>query len=260
MVDDVLVDRRARRDEDGHARALPTAGSPELLPGRRDRARVAGQDRDVEPADVDAQLERVRGDDAEDLAVAQAVLDGPTLGRQVAAAVAADAAARSAALAERFAQAGQQQLDRDPRATEDDRLATGPQERQGPALGEGQRPTRARPLAGSRMGGSTSTTCRSPAGAPFRSMSRDGRPVSIAASSPGFPIVAEQHTMTGLAAVVGADPEQPAQDVGDVAAEDAAVRVQLVDDDDRSCSKSWNHFVWWGRIAEWSMSGFVTTT
>ena len=28
----------------------------------------------------------------------------------------------------------------------------------------------------------------------------------------------------------------------------------------RSCSNSWNHFVWWGRIAEWSMSGFVTTT
>ena len=28
----------------------------------------------------------------------------------------------------------------------------------------------------------------------------------------------------------------------------------------RTCSNSWNHFVWWGRIAEWSMSGFVTTT
>ena len=28
----------------------------------------------------------------------------------------------------------------------------------------------------------------------------------------------------------------------------------------RPCSKSWNHFVWWGRIAAWSMSGFVTTT
>ncbi len=26
-----------------------------------------------------------------------------------------------------------------------------------------------------------------------------------------------------------------------------------------SCSNSWNHFVWWGRIAAWSMSGFVTT-
>ena len=28
----------------------------------------------------------------------------------------------------------------------------------------------------------------------------------------------------------------------------------------RSCSNSWNHLVWWGRIAEWSMSGLVTTT
>ncbi len=28
----------------------------------------------------------------------------------------------------------------------------------------------------------------------------------------------------------------------------------------RTCSKSWNHFVWCGRIAAWSMSGFVTTT
>ena len=34
-----------------------------------------------------------------------------------------------------------------------------------------------------------------------------------------------------MAAVVGADPEQPPQDVRDVAAEDAAVGVQLVDDD-----------------------------
>ena len=46
-------------------------------------------------------------------------------------------------------------------------------------------------------GGSTSRTCRSPDGAPLRSTSRAGRPVSIAASSAGFPIVAEQHTMTG---------------------------------------------------------------
>ena len=34
-----------------------------------------------------------------------------------------------------------------------------------------------------------------------------------------------------VGAVVGADPPQPADDVGDVAAEEPAVRVQLVDDD-----------------------------
>ena len=97
VVDDVLVDRRARRDEDGDARALPPPGPPELLPGRRDRARVAREDRGVQPADVHPELERVRRDDAEDLAVAQAALDRPPLGRQVAAAIAADpdCAARS---------------------------------------------------------------------------------------------------------------------------------------------------------------------
>ncbi len=54
------------------------------------------------------------------------------------------------------------------------------------------------PLAGSITGGSTRRTWRSPDGAPLRSTRRAGRPVSIAASSAGFPIVAEQQTMTGL--------------------------------------------------------------
>ena len=53
------------------------------------------------------------------------------------------------------------------------------------------------PVAGSSSGGSTSSRWRSPDGAPLRSMSRLGRPVRAAASSAGFPIVAEQQTMTG---------------------------------------------------------------
>ena len=108
----------------------------ELLPRRGHRARVAGEDRHVEPADVDAELERVRRDDAEDLAVAQAALDRPPLGRQVAAAIAADAGPRPEPLAERLAQPGQQDLDGGPGATEDDRLAARSQERQRPAVRE----------------------------------------------------------------------------------------------------------------------------
>ena len=46
-------------------------------------------------------------------------------------------------------------------------------------------------------GGSTSSRCFSPDGAPLRSMSRLGRPVSVCASSAGFPMVAEQQTITG---------------------------------------------------------------
>src|SRR2546429_7438707 len=42
-------------------------------------------------------------------------------------------------------------------------------------------------------GGSTRSTCRSPLGAPFRSISPTGRPVSIEASSAGLPR-SEEHT------------------------------------------------------------------
>ena len=66
------------------------AGAPQLLPRARHRAGIAGEDRDVQRADVDAELQRVGGDDAEDLAVAQAALDRPALRGQVAAAIAAD--------------------------------------------------------------------------------------------------------------------------------------------------------------------------
>ncbi len=104
VVDDVLVHRRGRGDEHGDAHVAAPPRPAHLLPRRRDRARVAGQDRDVQPADVDAELERVGGDDAEDLAVAQAALDRAPLRGQVAAAVAADPAPRPEVLAQRLAQ------------------------------------------------------------------------------------------------------------------------------------------------------------
>ena len=139
VVHHVAIDRRAGRDQDPDADALAPAGPADLLPGRGDRARIAGEDRHVEPSDVDAELERVRADDPEDLAVAQPALDRAALRGQVAAAVAADPGARPGALAERLAEAGQEQLDRRPRPAEDDRLAAGPEEGQGPAVGGGER-------------------------------------------------------------------------------------------------------------------------
>ena len=230
VVDDVLVDRRSRGDQDGNARALPPAGPPELLPRRRHRTRVAGEDRDIEPPDVDAELERVRGDDAEDLAIAQPVLDRPTFGWQVAAPVAANAASRSVALAQRFAQSGQQQLDRDPRPPEHDRLAPGAEEGECPPLCEGDgRPARTAgglhdrridkhdvALAG-RCPVSVDEACRSP-GQHRRQLAR-------------VPDRRRAAHDDRVRAVMGADPEEPPKHVGDVAAEHAAIRVQLVDDD-----------------------------
>src|SRR2546426_10768355 len=105
MMDDVLVDRCAGGDEDRHARALPPSSPPELLPRPRDGARVAGQDRDVQPADVDPELEGIRRDHAENLTGAKAAFDGAPSRRQGAARLARDPRARSVALPSRLARA-----------------------------------------------------------------------------------------------------------------------------------------------------------
>ena len=191
---------------------------------------IAGQDGRVEPADVDAQLERVRRHDAEHLARPQPGLDRAPLGGEVAAAVAADALARPAALAECLAQRGQQQLHRHARLAEDDRLPAGAQEAECRPVGEPERP---RPDALALVD--------------HRRIEHDdvllagGRAVVVdhrhgpAGESLGERLrVADrgraEHDLR-LAAVVLAQPQQPADHVGDVAAEDAAVRVRLVDDD-----------------------------
>src|SRR3990172_13104108 len=105
MVGDELVERARPGDEDGHAGLAPPARPAHLLPRRRDRARVAREDGDVQPTDVDAQLQRIGADDAQHFACAQAGLDVAPLSWEVAAAVAADPLQRTATLAERLAQA-----------------------------------------------------------------------------------------------------------------------------------------------------------
>ena len=63
-----LIERRAGRDQHRRRGFGAPPGPARLLPHRGDRSRVAGQDRGVQVADVDAELERVRGHDAERLA------------------------------------------------------------------------------------------------------------------------------------------------------------------------------------------------
>ena len=159
------------------------------------------------------------------------MLDRAPFRREVAAAIAADATPRAVALAQRFAQAGQQQLDGDPRPPEHDRLAAGAQERECPALG--QRHGRAARAA---------RRARGPAGRPAGRGGPGGGPVAV--DEPRRSAGQHRRQLARVPdrrraadddrprAVVGADPEQPAQDVGDMAAEHAAVGVQLVDDDD----------------------------
>ena len=90
MVDEVLVQRTARRHVDRRRRPPPPARPTDLLPGAGDGARVAAQDRGIEVTNVDPQFEGVGADDAPHRTVAKAVLDVTPLQGQIAAAVSAD--------------------------------------------------------------------------------------------------------------------------------------------------------------------------
>ena len=96
-----------RSTGDADAMTMATLTSPRR-PARPTRCHVAamepaaGQHRDVEAADVHAELQGVGGHDAQHLAVAKATLDGPSLRGQVAGAVAADPRAGSEISAKRL--------------------------------------------------------------------------------------------------------------------------------------------------------------
>ena len=95
-----LVDRPGAGDQDGGRGFQPSPRPAHLLPGRGDGARVAGQDRCVQAADVDAQLQRVGRHHAEHFTRPQPGLDLAPLGGQVAAAVSADALVRPKSFAQ----------------------------------------------------------------------------------------------------------------------------------------------------------------
>jgi hypothetical protein len=88
-----LVEGVLARHEHGQARAAP-AGAPPLLAQARDRPREAHRDGAVEQADVDPELERVRGGDAEELSLDEPALDVAPLGRRVARPVGGEARSR----------------------------------------------------------------------------------------------------------------------------------------------------------------------
>ena len=260
VVDHVLVHGRRRGHQHGHAHVAAPPRAAHLLPGPGDGSRVAGEHRHVQAADVDAQLEGVRADDPQHLAVPQAALDRPSLRGQVAAPVAADAVARPEVLAQRLAQVREHDLDRHPRLPEDHGLAPGAQERQRPALGERQGGA-ARPgggvhhrrvheqqvlLAGRRP--VAVDQLDRPPGERLRPAPPGSRSWPSSTRSRGW----SRSGRTGAAAAAArwrrGEPNTPRYVCS------SSITIT------RSCSNSWNHLVWWGRIAEWSMSGFVTTT
>ena len=198
VVDDVLVDRRARGDEDRDAGPGPPPGPAELLPRRRRSSPGSrpGSTTSSRPMSTPSSRAFVATTPRISPSRRPRSIARRSVG-QVAAAIAADPRPRAVALAERLAQPGQEQLDRDARPPEHDRLAAGPQERQRPALGQGhgRAAGAARRVEHRRIDEQDVALAGRRPVAVVRT--RTGRPVSASASSPGFPIVAEQQTITG---------------------------------------------------------------
>ena len=69
MTQQILIDRVVAGQQHGEAFVVTPAAAARLLPTAGDRAGIVHQQRDVERADVDAELERVRGRDAAEVAV-----------------------------------------------------------------------------------------------------------------------------------------------------------------------------------------------
>ena len=143
MAAEELVERVLAGDVDRQAAPASSRPAPHLAQAG-DRAGEGDADRRVELADVDAQLERVGGDDREQLAGGQPRLDLAPLLRGVAAAVGRDPRRqlRLAARLQRFAGEALDQLDPAPALEEADRPhAVGDQlgEQVG-RLGEGRAP------------------------------------------------------------------------------------------------------------------------
>ncbi len=224
---EVLVERVLARDE--HRKAMSTASraSP-LLAQARDGAGEADRDRAVEEADVDPELERVGRADAEELALDESALDvaplrggvpGP-IGREPLGHVRGDAVdgeavhelRRLAALRE----ADRPQAAGDESGVEARCLAERARAEAQLRVDERRVPERDRPFRARRRVLVHHRRFDAEKGAGELARVRDRRR-------------GEQELRVG--AVHARDPAQPAEDVPDVRAEDAAVHVRLVDDD-----------------------------
>ena len=87
---EVLIERVRQRHQADKRLPFGSSHTAGALPGRRDAAGVPDEDADIQPADVDAVLERARGDDTHEVARGHAPLDLAPLRRQVAGPVRCD--------------------------------------------------------------------------------------------------------------------------------------------------------------------------
>ena len=208
---------------------MPAAPGPSpLLAQRGDRAGEADRDRAVELADVDPELERVGGRDAEQLALHQPPLDLPALRGRVPGAVGREPGGSRGV--DPVGGEAVDQLRRLAALREADRAQPARDERR-PCSSEASESELARtPSSGSSSGGFQSTTSRS---CVRRGVDVDDRRRAAGERERELARVRDRgrrEQELRLGAVDAREPPQPPQHVADVRAEDAAVDVRLVDD------------------------------
>ncbi len=230
MAAEELVERVVAGDVHGEAGRAPPRTAPHLAEARH-RPREGHADCRVELADVDAELERARGRDTEQLALHQPPLDLAALGGRVAGAVGRDPLRQVAAptILEAQPREAMDQLDPAARPQEADRAGAALHElgQEVGRLAQRRRP-RALGLVEQRRVPHGDLSLR-----PRGSVAVDELEVE-----PGQPLGeldgigdrrAREHKAR-LGAVGVGEAAQPPQHIGDVGAEDAPVGVGLVDD------------------------------
>jgi hypothetical protein len=230
VLHQVLVERVVLRNEHRERRRRPPPGPPGLLPHRGSRPRVADENGGVEGADVDPQLQRVRGRDGDQLVARELALELAAVLWQVAGPVGLDLALELAG--QLAARELGQELGGAPGPREPDRfhalLGQAPHEDRR----VGQRaPARARLLVDHRRVPEREDLAAGGGGVLDDGVERQadeplGQLRGVADRR------ARQHEPR-LAAVVRHEAAQPAQHHRDVRAEHAARDVRLVDDDQR---------------------------
>ncbi len=222
LVERILTGNHDRKTSLAASRATP------LLPERGDRPRKADGDRAVEPADVDAELERVGRCDAEQLAVRQPSLDLATLSRRVTGAIGGQP--RSGRGVDPVRSEAMNQLGRLPALREADRAQAAGDERGHEERGLGQR---ACPDTELRIEQRRIPEDDIPCG-PCRRVRLDDRRRNAGQRESELGRVCDRgrrKEKLRLGAIQAREPTQAPDHVPDVRPEDAAVHVCLVDDD-----------------------------
>jgi hypothetical protein len=203
---------------------------PARCRGAGDGAGIPGEHAGLELPDVDAELEGARRDDGADAAVAQALFDGAAMLGQVAAAIAGDTLRIAPLLGDVLFQMARQALDVEAAVGKDNRRHFGLRERRRdpPRRLHVAAPDAPRAVDDGRV------VDVEDAPAARGAALRDRRDRGLEQALGVLARVGDRRRTQdedGPGPVKGRDALQPAQHVGDVAAEDPAIGMHLVDDD-----------------------------